>query len=465
VALSRPWGRAAIRSVVIIGGGLAGLSAACALADSGFAVTLCECRRLLGGRASSLLLRGIEEPVDLCPHVLLRCCTHLLDFYRRLGITDRVRFLSRVGFLDRQGRLSWLGAGRLPAPLHLLPAFARLPFLGAADKRGVARALVAMLRGPEAADAPFAAWLARQRQTPRAIEAFWRPLVVSALNEEPERVSTRYAFLVFRDGFLRHHAAYQVGIPTVPLSVLHGPPCRDYLARRGARVLLKAPVRQVLVEGDRATGVRLEDGTSLRADWVIAAVPAAVLPGLLPPALAAAEPFAAARRLRPSPITALHLWFDRPVTPLDHAALVDRTVQWVFVQDGGSRLSLVISASCSLVGRPRAEVLGRALAEIREAFPAAREAHLRRSAVLHAPAATFSPAPGCDGCRPLAETPLPGLFLAGDWTRTGWPATMESAVRSGTRAAEAILKAAGCPRRLVPSEPPPAPLARLLGGW
>ena len=190
---------------------------------------------------------------------------------------------------------------------------------------------------------------------------------------------------------------------------------------------------------------------------MIAAVPAPCCRTCFLRRLPRSEPFAATRHLRPCRSLPLHLWFDRPLTPLDHAALVDRTVQWVFVQDGGSRLSLVISASCSLVGRPRAEVLGRALAEIREAFPAAREAHLRRSAVLHAPAATFSPAPGCDGCRPLAETPLPGLFLAGDWTRTGWPATMESAVRSGTRAAEAILKAAGCPRRLVPSEPPPAP--------
>ena len=464
-------------SVLLIGGGLAGLAAACALAEEGFATTLFERRPVLGGRASSFTFsqafrgetptRDTDGLVDNSQHILMRCCTNLLAFYARVGVADRVRFRPDLAFLDRAGRVSRLAASPLPAPLHLLPSFARLKFLGVRDKIAVARAFVAMLRERDTpADETFAQWMGRHGQTPHAIEGFWRPVVVSALNEEAERVAATAALTVFRDGFLRHRDAYVMGIPALPLGEMHGPPALAYLQARGGRVVAGTPVREILVGDGKARGVRLADDSIVTADWYICAVPFHAL-GRLLPAGGAGRP--AAPALECSPITAVHLWFDRPVTTLDSAALVDRDMHWMFNkgahfgEEMGTHLSLVVSASRDLLRRSRREILDLALADVCEAFPAAREAEVVRAIVTKDLHATFSQLPGSDALRPAQKTALPNLFLAGDWTRTGWPSTMEGAVRSGNLAAEALLSAAGRPKRLLAPDLPVAPLVRRLG--
>lgn len=455
---------AAIKRVVVIGAGLAGLAAASSLAERGFHVRLLERKSIPGGRASSYDAQDTGETVDNCQHILMRCCTSLWQFYGQAGVQDQIRWTDRLRFLEPNGRISTLGGSRLPAPFHLMPSFFRLRFLGPADKWAIAGALMRMLRSrspgnPRAgADVLMTDWLRASRQTPRAVERFWRPILVSALNEEPERCSARYAFQIFRQGFLAHPHAYEMGVPCRPLRDLYGS-CVASIQRRGGDVSFRTSVRQFRREGSRVSGVDLSDG-SVEADYVVSAVPFDEVGPLV--GNGAADGFF--RRWEPmevSPISAVHLWWDRPVTEMPHAALLDRQVQWMFNKtrdfardEPGTYMGLVVSASRDWLGRSRREILEIAEREVREAFPATEGAQVIKSAVIKEARATFSPVPGVDDLRPPPETPISNLFLAGDWVRNGWPATMEAAVRSGYHAAERILVAEGRPETLVAPDLP-----------
>jgi squalene-associated FAD-dependent desaturase len=463
-------------SVIVIGGGLAGLSSAVALAEAGFRVRLLEKRPYLGGRATSYALPDGEH-VDNCQHVTLGCCTNLDDFYRRVGASEKIRWYDRLYFLDANGRRSVVQASPLPPPLHLAPSFALSPSLTWRDKRAIARAMIRIVRsGGRPADAEQSPgitmldWLRRHGQTEHAIERFWSIVLVSALDEELARTDAHYGVDVFWKAFLANRGGFRMGIPSVPLGELYDG-CRAGVERRGGEVLLRAGVREIHVQGDRIGGIALENGTELTADFYITAVPYDVLPALLPPAIAEREPsFAGLRNLHTAPITGVHLWFDRPVMNEPYLTLLDRTTQWVFnksrlygngvEKDGGQYLQLVISASYDLVPRSRQEIIALCHREMTEVFPAVRGAVLRKATVVKETAATFSPEPGCDRWRPAQRSPLKNLFLAGDWTATGWPATMEGAVRSGYLAAEAILAAAGNPQKLVRPDLPVQGLVR-----
>lgn len=446
------------KRVLIVGGGLAGLAAAVTLAAEGFQVSIHERRPVLGGRASSSPTGEGEEAVDNCQHVLMRCCTALWDFYGRIGVQSKIRFSDRITFLDAAGVTSVLTTVPLPAPLHLGPSFLRFNALGPGDKLAVARALAAMLTGrvgKGVAELPIGDWLRRRGQSERAMAHFWRPVLVSALNEEPERTAAHYAFHLFRQGFLGHRRAFEIGVPTVPLGELYSEPVPRYLAARGGQVYLRSRVDRIRLAVDGAAdGVVLADGTEQAADYVVTAVPWHALPPLLPAELVDREPyFGNLRCLQGSPITAVHLWFDRPITAPEHCVLLDREVQWIFNKSapgGNAYLGLVVSASRDWLPKSRAQILAAAMRDLERALPAARGVPVVRAAVIKEPNATFSPAPGAEQWRPQAVSPVPRLLIAGDWTRTGWPATMESAVRSGYQAAEAILAAEGRPRPLVP---------------
>ncbi len=453
--------------MIVIGGGLAGLSSAVALAEAGFRVRLLEKRPHLGGRAASYVLPGGEH-VDNCQHVTLGCCTNLEDFYRRVGAANQIRFFDRLLFATPDGRRGAIASVGLPPPLHMAPSFAFFPLLGWADKRAIAKALFAIARsGGRPADLSTSsagenitmlAWLQKHRQTARAIRRFWEVILVSALDEELDRIDARYGIDVFWKAFLSTRRGYRVGIPRVPLGELYEG-CRKALARQGGEVQLRAGVRGFLVVDGRVDGVEREDGTVETADYYLAAVPQDVLPELFPPEVLEREPvFLNLRNLRTSPITGVHLWFDRTVMSEPFLTLLDSTTQWVFnkthlyggsAKDGGQYLQLVVSASYSLASRSRQEIIALCLEELREVLPQTREATLVKGTVVKEMSATFSPAPGSDRWRPAQKSPLSGLFLAGDWTLTGWPSTMEGAVRSGYLAAEAILSDAGMPRKLL----------------
>ncbi len=438
-------------TVAIAGGGLAGLAAGCALAEAGFRVTLFERRPYLGGRASSYQHPGTGEIVDNCQHVLLGCCTNLLDFYRRSGVQNKIRWYEKLTFLEPGGRASVIAPSSLPAPLHTAPAFFRADCLSFGDKLAIGRAMAVLAPAtPADKGESFLDWLKRHGQTEQAIERFWKTILVSALNENLDQVSVPYAAQVVRESFLKSAAAGVMGIPTVPLTELYGT-AGDYMRARGGEIQFRSGV-----EAFRSQGSQVWVTASAQEqifDYLVLAVSFDVLGRMLPDSPSAAPLAAALGQFTTSPITGIHLWFDRQITDLEHAVLLDRTIQWMFHKSriieardrggGGSYVELVVSCSRSLVEKSKAEIVDLALKEVREFFPAAREANLLKSTVIKEVHATYSPRPGIDQQRPKTETVWPRVFLAGDWTATGWPATMEGAVRSGYLAAEALARSAG----------------------
>jgi zeta-carotene desaturase len=449
-------------TVAVVGGGLAGLAAACALAEAGFRMTLFERRPYLGGRASSYQHPGTGEVVDNCQHVLLGCCTNLVDFYRRTGVEEKIRWFDRLVFVEPGGRQSAISPTWLPAPLHTAPSFLLAPSLGLRDKLAIGRAMVAIARGAQDDDSEnFRQWLERHGQTQGAIERFWKVVLVSALNEELELSSVHYGAQVFRESFLKSAAAGRMGVPTVPLTELYNA-AGDYIRQRGGEVQLRVPVE--VFAADPAKVKLCVAGKEVAFDFAVLALPFNATDAVLPQGEVAEPLRHAVEQLESSPITGIHLWFDRWITDLDHAVLLDRTIQWMFhkskllerkPEGGGSYIELVVSSSKSLVDKPKNEIVDLALREMGEFFPAAGRSRLVKSTVIKEVHATWSPAPGVDRHRPPAVTAWPRVFLAGDWAATGWPATMEGAVRSGYMAAEALARAAGVrgSRFLVPDLP------------
>lgn len=432
------------QTVGIIGGGLAGLAAGCALADAGLKVTVFERRPYVGGRASSYEHPGTGEVVDNCQHVLLGCCTNLIHFYEKLGVSNKIRWFDELTFLEPGGRASrFAPVPFLPAPMHNVPSFLRAHMLSARDKLAIARAMFAMSRGLPDGEQNFLSWLQSRRQTKQAIDRFWKTVLVSALNEDLERVSSRYAAQVFRESFMNSPEAGRMGVPSIPLSQLYSAAI-SYIQARGGEVLLRCTANALQ---PCEHGVKVTSSAGERSfDYTMLATPFQTIAGLLPAGDAAKQLKEKLQHFESSPITGIHLWFDREITPLPHAVLLDRTIQWMFQKSKfqheregpGSYIEVVVSASKSLVQKSREEVLGIALRELGEFFPLAKDAKVLKAAVIKEVHATYSILPGLDKFRPQARTPWPRLFLAGDWTASGWPATMEGAVRSGYLAAEAI---------------------------
>jgi squalene-associated FAD-dependent desaturase len=428
-------------TAIVIGGGLAGLATSAALGGAGFSVDLYEARGFLGGRATSYPLSGADdgsEIIDNCQHVLLRCCVNLMDFYRRLGVADRIQFHKQFAFIEPGGRISTLQAGRLPAPVHFAGSFRKLEFLGLADKLAIARGLAALRRERrrrgDLERISMLDWLREKRQTEPAIRRFWSQVLVSAINEDLDRMAASHGFQVFWLGFLARSDSYEMGIPAVPLGDLYAPEAWKRMGN--VQLHLRAPVERVITENGAVRAV-VAQGDERTADYYVSALPFERLPAVIPELGLNLDGF------EHSPTTGIHLWFDRSLTQLAHATLLDRTVQWMFNKSGGRYLQLVVSASRSLLDMNRADVIALAVRELAEFFPRAREAKLEKAHVVKEVRATFSARPGLEQSRPVSATRFSKLFLAGDWTRSGWPATMEGAVRSGYLAAEAVMREAG----------------------
>jgi squalene-associated FAD-dependent desaturase len=459
-----------IRSVIVVGGGLAGLSAACALAEAGNQVRLLEKRRYLGGRASSYQHPGTGEVIDNCQHVLLGNCVNLIDLYRRLDVSDAIRWFDRLTFLEPGGRRSVLEPSFLPAPFHCMPAFLRAPAFTLADKLAIGHGISAFLAGiPADHDETFAHWLIRHRQSAGAINRFWKPVLVSALNEDPDHMSVRYAGKVIRDSLLLSAGAGRMGVPTIPLSDLYNRAI-DYIENRGGKVELgSAPDSFHWSEASQQWTVGTQ-GENFSGDAMVLALAYEGLSRLLPalPPSSEADKLAAnLDQFEHSPITGIHLWFDREITELEHAILLDTTIQWIFNKsrlrkEPGNYVELVVSASKSMVSMQRQEVIDLALRELALFFPMVAQAKLEKATVVKEVRATYSIRPQLDRLRPASSSPWPHVYLAGDWIATGWPATMEGAVRSGYMAAEALSSAAGAPSRFLQPDLPPAGLMRLL---
>ncbi len=443
-----------LQTVAIAGGGLAGLAAACALADSGYRVTLFERRPYLGGRASSYEHPGTGEVVDNCQHVLFRVCTNLVEFYRRIGVEDKIRWYDTMTFVEPGGRSSVMRASALPAPLHTAPSFLRFPFLNVKDKLVISRSVAALTMKPQPDNGQsFLDWCRHYGQTENAIERFWKPILVSALSEDLDLISVSYAAQVVRES-MKTPAARHMGVPTIPLTDLYNR-AGDYIRARGGEILLRRSVERFCPD---ASGVRLLSGGEEQCfDFAILALPFDILAQVLPADVAGAALRQKLDHFDTSPITGIHLWFDRQISDLDHAVLLDRTIQWMFHKSrllatrntagedsmSGSYIELVVSSSKTLIEKSRSEIVELALQEVREFFPDARSAKLIKSAVIKEVHATYSPRPGIDAYRPGQATAWDRVYLAGDFTATGWPATMEGAVRSGYLAAESLARGSG----------------------
>ena len=445
--------------VIVVGAGLAGLAAANALAADGAKVLLLERRPEVGGRAYSYEHPALCEVVD-SQHVVLGCCTNLLDLVAKAGAAEAIRWYDELTFLEPNGNRSVMKPGLLPAPSHQTMSFLRAPMLGAADKVGIARGLAEFLRGHPADDAEsFATWLKRTKQTERAIRHFWEPVVWGALNDVFERCSTKYAGKVFHETFLRSSAGGRLGIPAKPLTEFFAP-VLDHARRLGVQVESKRGVDCLTPQPGGGWVVRSGE-QEFGATNVVLATNFKEAQRLLGEALPGADRFLS------SPITTVHLWFDREVSELDHAVLLDTRIQWMFHKsrirrwsaERGSYLELVISASWPELEMGRQEILTSAIEEAKVFFPRMREAKLVKCGVLKEARATFSVTPGLDAVRPSQQTDRPGLFLAGDWTQTEWPSTMEGAVRSGRLAAGAV---AGDRQRFMAAEVPAEGLMRWL---
>jgi len=442
------------KRVTVIGGGVAGMSAACALAEAGFRVQLVERRGYLGGRASSYLHPGVNEVIDNCQHVLFGCCTNLIGFYKRIGVADQIHWTRGMTMIEPGGRRSPLGPGWLPAPLHGLPKLLSAHAFTLADKLALARAFRVLLR-PVAAcsQESLSEWLKRNGQTHGAIERFWRLVIASALNADLDTIAVPYAAKVIRELFMNSAEAGAMGMSSVPLSELYAGAQR-FLTECGSEVLLNTNV-EAAEWGEATSKWTIATRTGeIVSDFLVLALPfeatAKLIPNM-PPAEGAASLLAQIERHEHWPICSVHLWFDREITDLPHAVLLDREIHWMYNKSRlqpwrklkGSYLELVQSASRRFAALPREDAIAQALAELAEFFPHVASAKVEKAALIKEVRATFGVPPGIDAFRPDSTAPWPNCFLAGDWVQTGWPSTMESAARSGHLAAEAVCTGAG----------------------
>ena len=426
-----------MKSVLVIGGGLAGLAAAAKLAIAGNQVTILESKQRLGGRAGSFTDPQTGQLTDACQHVSMGCCTELAEFAKIVGIDHFLKPEPVLWFMTPDRRITRFEADPLPAPFHLSRAFAKVHYLSWTDKLRIAWGLTCLRLTRASNDTPLLAWLRAHGQNERTISRFWSIVLVSALNESVERVGLKYARKVFVDAFLSDRRGFEVQVPTVPLGRLYGVELADWFEKHNVTIEFNCRVIASNIDGTRMTSVTLRDGTTRTADNFVSAVPWNRLEDWLPAGVA--PPLTA---FSASPITSVHLWFDRPILQLPHVVLVDCAGQWVFnrgeIASNEWYVQIVISASGEMRALGQAQIEAKILAEMRALFPWAIDAQLIRSKVITETAATFVPVPGIDEHRPKPKTSLENLFLAGDWTSTGWPATMEGAVRSGFNAARAI---------------------------
>lgn len=442
--------------VAVVGGGLAGITAALRLARTGARVTLLESRAQLGGATYSFARKGMT--VDTGQHVFLRCYHAYRWLLAELGTTAHAGLQDRFSVCVRspeRSRPSWLRrTPGLPAPFHLLPGLLGYAVLGPGDRLHAARAAAALRQvdptDPASDEQDFGSWLAAHGQSDAAVRRLWAPFAVAALNLAPEQASLALAAMTLRTALLDSPTGGDIGIPRVPLAALHAEPAAAELRRQGVRLRTRTRVEQIRpgAGGPGGSGEYHLTSTEgeLRAHAVVVAVPHPVASRIVPDE--AAPQRAEWARLGSSPIVDLHLVYDQPVTESategGFFAAVDSPVQWVFDRTHAARLSsgqylvLSLSAADALAALPSREIVQRLLPAVGDLLPRARATQLRDVFVTREPRATFRQAPGTGRLRPPAQTALPGLVLAGAWTATGWPDTMEGAVRSGLQAADVL---------------------------
>ena len=462
------------RRVAIVGGGLAGIAAALQLAEADCQPILIESRKILGGRATSIIDPRSGELIDNCQHVLMGCCTNLIDLYDRLGVLETIDWHKKLYWAHSHGEVDCVKASWLPAPLHLALSFARMGILQRNERKQIRRAMWRMIRlGSKGrliwSDRTFAQFLSDCRQDESTIRKFWSTVIVSACNLDIDRVNAAHAIQVFQEGFLGNRWSYTMGLPTVPLVELYGS-VMTTLQAAGGEVHLGRSARSIAYDGRRVKGVVTNDGV-IEAAAVVSAVPFHRLNKLVSGTMKAADTrLASLDQFEFSPILGVHLWFDQPIMDLPHLILTGGGVHWLFNKgidvQGRQYIHAVISAADEWMHLDESQIIDRVIKDIHAALPKSIGLEPVQVRSIKEKQATFAATPQAEHFRPTASAGYVGvggggienLFLAGDWCDTGWPATMEGAVRSGYAAAAAITGVGG-----VVEDVPAGLLARWLG--
>jgi squalene-associated FAD-dependent desaturase len=440
--------------ILILGGGFAGLAAAVDLAAAGKRVLVLERRNFLGGRAYSFTDPVTGDVVDNGQHLMMGCYQHTLDFIRKIGATDKLKFQEnpRVDFLhDTEGHASFR-CPPVPAPWHLLAGLSKLQTIGWKDRLRALRVGLEMrsLNGTRSrlADITVREWLNEMGQTERMQQRFWDLMALATLNETPERASADMFAEVIERAFMRTKRDSQMVISRTGLSDLYTTDAQKFIEARGGEVRLNASVERIDFENGRAVGVTLRDGERITASQVISAVPYFMLRNMLAPGILAHDAFRAMTQFTSAPIVSINLWYAKPVTNFEFVGLLDSHIEWVFnknaivgiPQNSRQHLALVISGAHEAAKLPKEKLVELAVSEMNRFFPQARQQQPVHSFVVREHDATISHTPGTARLRPTQRTPFHNFFLAGDWTATGLPATIESAVWSGQECARIILK-------------------------
>lgn len=444
------------RSAIVLGGGLAGIAASAKLAQADWDVTLLEARSSLGGRAFSFQDSQSGRVLDNGQHVIVGACSNLIDFLETIGARHlwHIQHQLDVAVYDRRRRLGRLYGVSAPAPLHLLPAFLSYPHLSWFDKVRATRGLIAMMRvkrnNPDLEEITFYDWLKSRGQSDRVVANLWNVLVEGTLNDNVRDVSASMGLMIVQDGLLADNHTANVGYPTAPLNEALTQPAQAYLDNLGVNIAVGTAVKSAHTDPDFAVrSVTLVNGVEMQADAYVSAVPFWTLPNLfVGDDLADTHTIRSLSNLQTSPIVNVHLLFDRPVMSREFCYFLDSPLQWVFnstrifggiPHDNRQALSVSVSAAWEYIDTDRPAFARTVVDEMAEALPETRNATLLDSVVVKQRNATFRCTPGASKYRPGPHIESPNLFLAGEWTNTGWPSTMESAIISGYNAANAVI--------------------------
>ena len=441
------------KKIMVVGGGLAGLSAAHRLTSHGYNVTLLEKRPFLGGRTFSFKPSNYDVEIDNGQHIFLGCCDYYIKYLKSIGNVENTYIQKKFKIeIIRNGEKATLFSTPFLGSLHMLPSFIRYPHLGIIDKLLVIYGLIKCkftkrTTVPTNLDEESAyAWLKRNHQSDKAIDNFWNLFILPALNDDAKNVSADMVIMGFQESLLKQFRSSAIGLPKIGLTALNGNPVQKFIEDNGGQVILGQSIKNFRIHNGKVSHVELSSGKRIDADAYVSAIPPKSLLKILPKKYANDSFFSRASSLTTSPIVGIHIWYDRIIMSQDFVAVLDSPIQWVFnknliqsnVNSTNQHICISLSGAFQWIDTPKNDLKKLFAREMRRIFPKAEDAKIEKIIIVKESEATFRSVPGSKSHRLPATTPIKNFFLAGDWTDTGWPSTMESAVRSGYSAADAI---------------------------
>ncbi len=440
---------------MVLGGGLAGISTTRHLLKHGYKVTLIEKRPYLGGKAFSFQDPETKDEVDNGQHIFMGCCTQYLDLLKTIGTYNKAFLQSKLEIeIELYGQRSHLSSTPFLGPLHMLPSLIKYKHMNLSDKLLTVYAMILAKftnrsKNIKSLDnQTFYQWLKKRHQTERAIKNLWNLIILPTLNDDVKQVSANMGLMVIQEGFLKKYKDATIGYSTVGLNSLTGEPAKQYIQNNGGCLLMGKSAKSILMTDERINAIKLSDNSLITADAYVSALPFNELLKLLPVQLSKIPFFSKTNKLNSSPILGIHIWYDRPVMEGELMTFIDSPIQWVFnktiIQNhnlySSQYICISVSGAWEYINESKETLLDIFSTEMRRLFPKAQTANIEKFLVVKQPEATLRCNLGVTKLRPSQKTPIPNMFLAGEWTDTGWPSTMESAVRSGTLAANFVIE-------------------------